>query len=75
MPVSFSTVLAHLSHIFRDVVTRNNAARRLQEAYRVRRANREQHEQENTIFTPAVKHVYSGHRNTRTMVNLGGGGG
>ena len=54
---------------------RNNAAKRLQEAYRQRRANRENHEEKMSVFTPALKHVYKGHRNTRTMVCGCGGRG
>ena len=56
-------------YFFRDLLaTRNNAARRLQEIYRTRRENREKHEEETTVFSPALKRVYTGHRNTRTMV-------
>ncbi len=50
---------------------RNLAALRLQELYRKRQDEREKEEREMlNLHQPAVKQVYRGHRNARTMVHL-----
>ena len=49
----------------------NLAARRLQWLYRKRQEEREKEECEiKNVQQPAMKRVYKGHRNARTMVSL-----